>query len=234
MNFGDSDFWFAVLKIIGIDIVLSGDNAVVIALAARSLPPRHQKLAIFWGTGAAIVLRLTLIFFALALLKLPFLKLIGAILLLWIGMKLLVDNDGDGHTISAGSTLLAAIRTIVIADAVMSVDNVVAVAAAAKGNFGLAMFGIALSIPIIIFTSQILIKVMERYPVIIVIGAALLGFVAGEMAWTDPVLKEYVSGFPRWGEYVAGVVGAAMVVGAGKYVSGRRKRSETPALMGNE
>jgi len=229
MNFGDSDFWFAVLKIVGIDIVLSGDNAVVIALAARSLPPRHQKLAVFWGTGAAIVLRLTLIFFALALLKLPFLKLIGAVLLLWIGMKLLVGGEGDSHNLSTGNTLLAAIRTIVIADAVMSVDNVVAVAAAAKDNFGLAMFGIALSIPIIIFTSQILLRVMGRFPVIIVIGAALLGFVAGEMAWNDPVLKEYVSGFPRWGEYVAGVVGAVLVVGAGKYVSGRSKRSETPA-----
>lgn len=222
MNFGDSEFWLAVLKIVGIDIVLSGDNAIVIALAARSLPPRYQKLAVFWGTGAAIVLRLTLIFFALALLKLPLLKLIGAVLLLWIGMKLLTDNGDEGHNISASGSMLAAIRTIVIADAVMSVDNVVAVAAAAKDSFGLAMFGIALSIPIIIFTSQILIKVMERYPVIIVIGAALLGFVAGEMAWNDPILKDYTSGFPRWWEYIAGTLGAAFVVLAGKYVNSRR------------
>ena len=226
MSFGDSAFWLAVLKIIGIDIVLSGDNAVVIALAARSLPPRHQKLAVFWGTGAAIFLRLTLIFFALTLLKLPFLKLVGAVLLLWIGMKLLADHHGDGHNISAGSSLFAAIRTIVIADAVMSVDNVVAVAAAAKDNFGLAMFGIALSIPIIIFTSQILIKVMERFPVIIVIGAALLGFVAGEMAWNDPVLAGYVGHLPTWGEYVAGLLGAVIVVLAGKIVYGRREPVE--------
>lgn len=222
MSFGDSAFWLAVLKIIGIDIILSGDNAVVIALAARSLPPRHQKLAVFWGTGAAIVLRVTLIFFALTLLKLPFLKLVGALLLLWIGMKLLIDNHDGGHEISAGSGLLAAIRTIVIADAVMSVDNVVAVAAAAKDNFGLAIFGIALSIPIIIFTSQILIKVMERYPVIIVIGAGLLGFVAGEMAWNDPVLKEYVGHLSGWWQYVTGAIGATFVVVAGKLMSGRR------------
>jgi YjbE family integral membrane protein len=223
MSFDDSAFWVAVLKIIGIDIVLSGDNAVVIALAARSLPPKHQKLAVFWGTAAAIVLRLTLIFFALALLKLPFLKLVGAVLLLWIGMKLLADHGDGDHNISAGSSLMAAIRTIVIADAVMSVDNVVAVAAAAKDSFGLAMFGIALSIPIIIFTSQILIKVMERFPVIIVIGAALLGFVAGEMAWNDPVLKDYVGHLPGWWQYVAGLIGAMIVVGAGKVVNSRRE-----------
>ena len=137
-------------------------------------------------------------------------------------MKLLTDTGDGGHDISAGNSLLAAIRTIVIADAVMSVDNVVAVAAAAKGSFGLAMFGIALSIPIIIFTSQILIKVMERFPVIIVIGAALLGFVAGEMAWNDPILKDYVVGLPRWGEYAAGAVGAAFVVLAGKITNSRR------------
>ena len=225
MNISDSEFWLAVLKIIGIDIVLSGDNAIVIALAARSLPPRYQKLAVFWGTAAAIVLRLTLIFFALALLKLPFLKLIGAILLLWIGMKLLTDTGEGDHDISAGNSLLAAIRTIVIADAVMSVDNVIAVAAAAKDSFGLAMFGIALSIPIIIFTSQILIKVMERFPVIIVIGAALLGFVAGEMAWNDPILKDYIVGLPRWGEYVAGAAGAAFVVLASKIANSRRTPS---------
>ena len=215
----------ALMQVMAIDLVLAGDNAIVIALAARSLPPRYQKLAVFWGTAAAIVLRLTLIFFALALLKLPFLKLVGAILLLWIGMKLLTDTADGGHDISAGNSLLAAIRTIVIADAVMSVDNVVAVAAAAKDSFGLAMFGIALSIPIIIFTSQILIKVMERFPVIIVIGAALLGFVAGEMAWHDPILKDYVVGLPRWGEYVAGAVGATFVVLAGKIANSRR----TPA-----
>ena len=223
MNFDDSAFWLAVLNIIGIDIVLSGDNAVVIALAARSLPPKHQKLAVFWGTGAAIVLRLTLIFFALALLKLPLLKLIGAVLLLWIGVKLLADQDGGGHDVSVSSTLMAAIRTIVIADAVMSVDNVVAVAAAAKDSFGLAMFGIALSIPIIIFTSQILIKVMERYPAIIVIGAALLGFVAGEMAWNDPILKDYVGHLPQWWEYLMGVIGAVIVVAVGKFVTNRRR-----------
>ena len=232
MNIDDSEFWLAVLKIVGIDIVLSGDNAIVIALAARSLPPRYQKLAVFWGTAAAIVLRLTLIFFALALLKLPFLKLTGAILLLWIGMKLLTDTVDGGHDISAGNSLLAAIRTIVIADAVMSVDNVVAVAAAAKDSFGLAMFGIALSIPIIIFTSQILIKVMERFPVIIVIGAALLGFVAGEMAWNDPILKDYVVGLPRWGEYVAGAVGAVFVVLAGKIANSRRApAAKTPDVV---
>jgi YjbE family integral membrane protein len=220
----DPEFWVAVLKIIGIDIVLSGDNAVVIALAARSLPAEQKNKAVFWGTAAAIILRLTLIFFALALLKLPFLKLVGAMLLLWIGMKLMLDEDDSTHEISAGAGMMAAIRTIVIADAVMSVDNVVAVAAAAKDSFGLAMFGIALSIPIIIFTSQILLKFMEKYPVIIVIGAALLGFVAGEMAWNDPALKDSTSPYPAWMQYLAGLVGAVIVVVWGNAVNARNRR----------
>lgn len=218
----EPEFWIALLKIIGIDIVLSGDNAIVIALAARSLPAKHQKLAVFWGTGVAIVLRVTLIFFALELLKLPFLKVVGALLLLWIGIKLLTDNHEEATNVSASSTLWSAVRTIVIADAVMSVDNVVAVAAAAKDSFGLAMFGIALSIPIIIFTSQFLIKIMERFPVIIVIGAALLGFVAGEMAWNDPVLKPYLGHYPGWMQYIAGLVGAGIVVGMGRLLQSRQ------------
>jgi YjbE family integral membrane protein len=223
----DPEFWVAVLKIIGIDIVLSGDNAVVIALAARSLPPKQKKLAVFWGTAAAICLRLTLIFFALALLKLPYLKLAGALLLLWIGMKLMLDEDEGSHEVSAGAGMLAAIRTIVIADAVMSVDNVVAVAAAAKDSFGLAMFGIALSIPIIIFTSQILLKFMERYPVIIVCGAALLGFVAGEMAWNDPAIAPWTSPYPSWMQYPAGLVGAVIVVLWGNAVNARRRQAKS-------
>ncbi|MBL8520753.1 MAG: TerC family protein [Betaproteobacteria bacterium] len=223
MNPSDPEFWVAVLKIVGIDIVLGGDNAVVIALAARSLPPHQKKLAIFWGTGAAIVLRLVLIFIALELLRIPFLKLAGGLLLLWIGMKLMLDEDGSEHAISAGAGLMAAIRTIVIADAVMSVDNVIAVAAAAKDSFALAMFGIALSIPIIVFTSQLLLKFMERFPIIIVLGAALLGFVAGEMMWNDPAVKPWTGAYPAWLQYLAGAIGSIVVVMWGRWVNARRR-----------
>src|SRR6185503_3924324 len=174
------------LKIIGVNIILSGDNAVVIALAARSLPQKQQKQAVFWGAGAAIVLRIVLTLFAVALLTLPWLKLIGSALLFWIGVKLLVPEEDDGD-IAASEHLLTAIKTILIADLVMSLDNVIAVAAAAGGSVVLLI--LAISIPLVIFGATLLIKLMERFPVIITIGAGLIGWVAGEMLVADSALE---------------------------------------------
>lgn len=222
-------FWTALLKIIGVNIILSGDNAVVIALAARSLPAAQQKQAIFWGSAAAIVMRIVLTFFAVALLQFAWLKLVGSILLVWIGIKLLHDNGGGEDGIKSHGTILEAIKTILIADLVMSLDNVIAVAAAAKGDWLLVIIGLAISIPLIIYASTILIKVMEKYPVVITIGAALIGWVAGEMAWDEQVIRPFTSQFPNWFEYLAAAAGALLVVGMGKYLSGRNTESGTPA-----
>jgi YjbE family integral membrane protein len=220
MTVDDPLFWTALLKIIGVNIVLSGDNAVVIALAARSLPPKQQKMAIFWGAGAAIVLRIILTLFAVKLLELHWLKLIGSVLLLWIGAKLLVPEDDD-PSISASDNLLQAIKTILIADLVMSLDNVIAVAAAAGGHWGLLIIGLAISIPLVIFGATLLVKVMERWPVVITIGAALIGFVAGEMAWEDGAISAWTSPYPSSMKYVPAVICALFVVVVGQWL-GRR------------
>src|SRR3984893_14674125 len=201
MAFDDPLLWTALLKIIGVNIVLSGDNAVVIALAARSPPHKQQNQAIFWGSGAAVVLRILLTLFAVALLALPWLKLLGSALLLWIGIKLLVPEDED-PSVTASCNLLIAIRTILIADLVMSLDNVIAVAAAAGGHWGLMIVGLAISIPIVIFGATLLVKLMDRFPIIITIGAALIGFVAGEMAWEDIAVEAWTSPYPKDMKYV--------------------------------
>lgn len=223
MSLVDPFFWTALLKIIGVNVVLSGDNAVVIALAARSLPPRQQKLAIFWGAGAAIVLRIVLTLFAVALLALPWLKLVGSVLLLWIGVKLLVPEDED-EEISASDNLWIAIRTILIADLVMSLDNVIAVAAAAGGHWVLLIIGLAISIPLVIFGATLLVKVMERFPVVITIGAALIGFVAGEMGWEDQAIHGFTSAYPEATKYAVAAVSAAFVVVVGQWL-GRRAQA---------
>jgi YjbE family integral membrane protein len=225
-------FWVGLAKIIGVNIILSGDNAVVIALAARSLPKKQQTQAIVWGSGAAIVMRVILTLFAVALLTLPWLKLVGGALLLWIGVKLLVDDDGDTE-IAASENLIKAIKTILIADLVMSLDNVIAVAAAAGGSLVLLILGLAISIPLVIFGATLLLKVMERWPIIITIGAGLIGMVAGEMAITDPAIGGWVKAtfahvndkpvaFGMSLELLCGAVGAAFVVLLGKWLSRRR------------
>jgi YjbE family integral membrane protein len=224
-------FWTALLQIIIIDIILSGDNAVVIALAVRRLPKHLQRRAVFWGTGAAIAARLILAAFAIALLKLPYLKLVGAVLLLYIGIKLMLPEPEDDPSITESDNFIGAVKTIVVADVVMSVDNVIAVAGAAKDSLLLFGLGIAISIPLIIFASQILLKMMERYPVIITIGAALLGFVAGEMAHGDPVLKPFFAQYPNWVGYVMGVVCAIVVVAAGKALAARKPPPKPPAAV---
>ena len=217
-------FWSAFGSIVLANIVLSGDNAVVIAMAARTLKPAQRGKAIFWGSAAAIIMRIILTIVAIQLLSLPYLKTVGAILLVYIGVDLLSaeeEEDGNGKEISG---MFAAIRTILIADLVMSLDNVLAVAAAAKGHVPLLVLGLLVSIPLIIFGATLLTKVMERFPIIITIGAALLGFLAGEMLLTDPAVT---SQFGVMGEQTvtfAGVLGAVLVVALGTYLTKRQQR----------
>ncbi len=223
MDLSLNTFWIPLLQIIGVNIVLSGDNAVVIALAARSLPPLQQKKAIIWGSGAAIVMRIALTIFAVKLLTLPYLKLVGAALLVWIGIQLLMPEDGE-ENISSSDHLMTAIKTILLADLVMSLDNVLGVAAAAKGSMPLLIIGLAISIPLVIFGAQILLKIMERFPIIITIGGALLGWVAGEMAVGDPAIKEWVNANLPILHTVGPLVGTAIVLLVGK-LWGRKKET---------
>jgi YjbE family integral membrane protein len=223
-------FWVGLWQIILVNIVLSGDNAVVIALAARSLPPRQQNQAIFWGAGAAVVMRIILTVIAVEMLKWPWLKLIGAVLLLWIAVKLLMpEHDGD-ENVDSSDNLLAAIKTILVADLVMSLDNVIAVAAAAKGSLTLLILGLAISIPLVIFGSTLLLKLMTRWPVIITIGAALLGWVAGDMAATDPTIKDWVDANAAWLHWAAPAVGAVFVVALGKWLGARPAHEAEPMV----
>jgi YjbE family integral membrane protein len=224
----DPAFWLAVGQIILIDILLGGDNAVVIALACRRLPPDLRRKGIFWGTAGAILLRVVLIFFALTLLKLPALKLIGALLLLWIGVKLMLpEPDGHGE-ITASDKLFAAIKTIIVADLVMSVDNVIAIAGAAQTanpnqQMFLVVFGLLVSIPIIVWGSQLVIKLMDRFPVIIVAGAMLLGWIAGGLLLGDPLLKTWVpEDAPKWWSWSAGLIGALLVWALGTWLQKRK------------
>jgi len=216
------EFWVGLLKIIWINIILSGDNAVVIALAARTLPPAQQRQAIWWGTLAAVVLRVALTVVAAKLLQLPYLQIVGGLLLLWIGVQLLADEDeGEGEVKHHGN-LMSAIRTILVADLVMSLDNVIGVAAAAGGNTTLLIIGLAIAIPIVIFGSTLMIKLMERFPVIVTVGAGLIGWVGGEAIASDRVLQAWVAPHSS-AFYLAAAVGAAFVVGAGKLMQGRAR-----------
>lgn len=215
-------FWVSVLQIIAIDILLGGDNAIVIALACRRLPEEQRRKGIFWGVVGAIGLRVILIFFALQLLAIPFLKIVGGALLLWIDIKLLQPEDDGEHGKIEGSThLWGAIRTIIIADAVMSLDNVIAVAAAAKGDLALVIFGILVSIPIVVWGSKFVLRLMDRLPIVITFGGALLGWIAGDMLLGDAVVKPYLEGQPGWLKYVASAVGALLVVAIGTWLAKR-------------
>jgi len=221
--------WGAFGAIVVANILLSGDNAVVIAMAARSLPPVQQKKAIFWGSAAAIVLRIVLTVLAVQLLQLPYLKLIGALLLLWVGIQLLVD--GEEGEVTAEGTMAAAIRTILVADLVMSLDNVIAVAGAADRapeayRMPLLVVGLAMSIPLIIVGSTVLMRVMERFPVIITLGAALLGWIAGQMLATDPALEAWFDANVPNAELIFGVTGAIAVVVVGRWMHHRQSGPE--------
>jgi len=232
-------FWTGLLTIIWVNIILSGDNAVVIALAARSLPKHQQNKAVFWGAGAAVIMRIILTIVAVELLKWPYLKIIGGLLLFWIAVKLLLPEDG-GEDVESSDNLIQAIKTILIADLVMSLDNVIAVAAAAKGSITLLVLGLLISIPLVIFGATLLMKLMERYPVIITIGAGILGWVAGEMLVTDPVLIDWISANIPWmhihlpaglGDVTwAQIVGVALVVILGKWLAARAEQAETEVV----
>ena len=233
MELWSSVFWLALAEIIWVNILLSGDNAVVIALAARSLPPSQQRKAVVVGSAAAIAMRIGLTLVAAQMLTLPWLKLVGALLLLYIGVSLLMQEEedhGDGHT---HGTLFSAIRTILIADLVMSLDNVIAVAAAAKGDTVLLITGLAISIPLVIFGSTLLLKVIGRFPLLVWFGAALLGFIAGELLVDDPALTLQIGELEakiHLGHHnlalVCGVIGAAVVVAIGKLVNLRQQRAQ--------
>ena len=217
-------FWSAFGSIVLANIVLSGDNAVVIAMAARTLKPEQRGKAIFWGSAAAIVMRIILTIVAIQLLSLPYLKIIGAILLVYIGVDLLKGEDDEGDEGKEINGMLAAIRTILIADLVMSLDNVLAVAAAAKGDLALLVLGLLVSIPLIIFGATLLTKVMERFPIIITIGASLLGFLAGEMLLTDPAVTTQFGSVSEQTLTFGGELGAVLVVGLGTYLTRRQKK----------
>ena len=233
-EFLTAQFWLAVGQIIMIDILLGGDNAVVIALACRQLPPQLRTKGILWGTAGAIVLRVILIAFALTLLQLPFLKLVGAALLLWIGVKLLVPDDDEHASIQSSDKLWAAVKTVIVADLVMSVDNVIAIAGAATGagaqhQMPLVIFGLLVSIPIIVWGSQLVLKLMDRFPLIITAGGMLLGWIAGTMAHSDPAVKDWLPQTTVWsyGLGLTGAMGVLLVGGLLKKQSLQRTRAKT-------
>ncbi|MCB1888995.1 MAG: TerC family protein [Rhodocyclaceae bacterium] len=223
-------FWISVAQIIAIDILLGGDNAVVIALACRRLPEAQRSRGIFWGVVGAIGLRVVLIFFALHLLELPWLKVVGAALLVWIGVKLMLpEAEGADHgSVEGSATLWGAVRTVVVADAVMSVDNVLAVAGAAHGDMSLVVFGILVSIPIIVWGSRIVLTLMDRFPFIVTLGGALLGWIAGGMLVSDVATRAWAEAHLPSAHMSAGAAGALLVVVFGRWLASRRPRPTGP------
>lgn len=225
--------WDAIVQIIIIDILLGGDNAVIIALACRNLPPKHRRLGIVWGAAGAIALRVMLITVAVALLTVPLLKLVGGLLLLWIGVKLIAPPpEHDEHAnIQASDKLWAAIKTIIVADFVMSLDNVIAIAGAAEQadpsqRTGLVIFGLLVSVPFIVFGSQLILKLLDRLPIIVVLGGGLLGWIAGGLIVGDPIAQPHLPGDAYVG-YVAGALGAVFVVALARWLE--RRRSAAPS-----
>lgn len=233
-EFLTAHFWVAVGQIILIDILLGGDNAVVIALACRQLPESQRLKGVIWGTVGAILLRVALIAFAITLLQVPFLKIAGAALLIWIGVKLIMPHDEDAHgNIQASDKLWSAVKTVIVADLVMSIDNVIAIAGAAQNageqhQMALVIFGLVVSIPIIVWGSQIVLKLMDRFPVIILLGGMLLGWIAGGMFQTDPMLKDLIPQEQFW-HYALGAAGALLVLAIGQALKARRARGKKAA-----
>ena len=233
-EFLTAHFWVAVGQIILIDILLGGDNAVVIALACRQLPESQRLKGVIWGTVGAILLRVALIAFAITLLQVPFLKIAGAALLIWIGVKLITPHDEDTHgNIQASDKLWSAVKTVIVADLVMSIDNVIAIAGAAQNageqhQMALVILGLVVSIPIIVWGSQIVLKLMDRFPVIILLGGMLLGWIAGGMLQTDPMLKDLIPQEQSW-HYALGAAGALLVLAIGQALKARRARGKKAA-----
>ena len=224
MGMSTNAFFVALVQIIAIDIVLGGDNAIIIALACRNLPAKQKRLGILWGTAGAITLRVILVFFASALMTTPGLRLIGGVLLLWIGIKLLTDkaNDDLEGKVAEKGNLLGAIQTIIVADFVMSLDNALAIAAASKGSMFLVVFGLVVSVPIIIGGSAIILKMMERYPFIITLGAGLLGWLGGDLIVNDKINATILPVIILQSPWIAAIAGAGIVVGLGSLIASRR------------
>jgi YjbE family integral membrane protein len=188
----DADYVLSILRIIGINIILSGDNAIVIALACRSLPPRQRLIGILLGAGAAVVLRILFTVLVQQLLDLPWLKLVGGLVLLWIAVKLLLGEEATEDSVKSGANVWEAVKIVAVADIVMSLDNVLAIAAAAGGNMSLVILGLIISIPLVIFGATLLTWLLDRMPILVWAGSALLGWVAGELIATEPILQPYV------------------------------------------
>lgn len=227
-------FWVSLGEIALVNILLSGDNAVMIALAARSLPPHQQKKAIVGGSIAAIIILVVLTTAAAELLEFPYLRLAGSVLLFWIAVQLLLPDDDEGHRTRSGGGLLAAIRTILVANLIMSMDNVLGVAAVARGRVALLIAGLGISIPVIVFGSTLVLRLMTRFPVIIKLGAALLGWVAGDMLVSDPAIAGYVESSLLWTRVhlpldadfnLVQVLGAVLVIGVGRVLASRSTRT---------
>jgi YjbE family integral membrane protein len=223
-----TEFLISLLQIIFVNIILSGDNAVVIALACRNLPTELQKKATIWGSAGAIILRVLLTFVAVWLLSIPYLQVVGSILLLWIAIKLLKGED-ESEDLNSGNSLKSAIKTIIVADIVMSLDNVVAVAGSANGNLLLILIGLGVSIPLIIFASQLLMKLMSRFPILVTIGSAILGYTAGEMILKDKAVGQLIEKYFSVGHYVIPIVLTVLVVVVGKWL-GKKKEVDDYAI----
>lgn len=234
VEFFETLHWGALFQIIMIDILLGGDNAVVIALACRNLQPKQRMQGILWGTAGAIILRVVLIAFALTLLSIPFLKIVGGVLLLWIGIKLLMPEDEAHDGIKGSSSIWAAVKTIIIADFVMSLDNVIAIAGAAQNTIpnhqlGYVIFGLLLSVPIIVWGSTLVLKLIDRFPLVITLGAALLGWIAGGMVVTDVFVVDQIGEVSQTVKIAAEVIGALLVVLLGKWFASRKTNAKENA-----
>jgi YjbE family integral membrane protein len=225
-EWGQPQFWVAVFQIIVVNILLSGDNAVVIALACRNLSKRQRRQGIFWGVLGAIGLRVVLTFFAMSLLTNPYLKLVGGALLIWIGVKLIAEDDGGEHKVKASDRLLSAVWTIIVADLVMSLDNVIGVAGAAKGSLVLLVFGLVVSIPLVVIGAQLILKLVSRLPWLVVAGGGLLGYIAGEIATHDTAVKPWIDAQLPALHWVAPIVGVGIVVAAGMWLLRRSGKAE--------
>jgi YjbE family integral membrane protein len=235
MEFGTSAFWVAFAQIIWIDILLSGDNAVVIAMACRSLPEKQRRWGMIIGAGVAVLLRIAFAGITTTLMTVPFLKLIGAVLLFWVAAKLIAPEEEASHDLSPADNLWRAVRTIAVADAVMSLDNVIAIAGAAKGSVFLIAFGLALSIPLIVAGSAIVMRLLDRYPILIWAGAALLGWIAGELIVSDPFVHQYVpKEWERVLEHACAAIGAGLAVAAGWMLRMRQEAAHARAEASRE
>ena len=220
-------FWVAALEIVVINILLSGDNAVVIALACRNLAAKQRKLGIFWGVIGAVVLRIILTFFAVQLLQLPYLQLVGGALLIWIGIKLVAEDGGDEHDVAGSDRLISAVKTVIVADLVMSIDNVIGVAGAAKGSLVLLVFGLVISIPLVVVGAQLIMKLIERFPWLVVAGGGLLGYIAGEIATADTAVRPWIDANAPSLHFWGPVAGIVIVVAAGVWLTRRHRSAAT-------